>query len=169
MNSPGRTGTILGAIGAGIGLIVVVITMGLIIFQVNQPTISLTEEWTVIDVVDGDRLTLRQADGKQINVRLCGIVALLDNPAKEKVISLVKSAENQVMIIPVEKDSDGYIVAEVMANGTGEVDISFGEELLKSGLAKVRKSGVECPNQLSFEQAEKIAISSKVGVWRQVK
>ncbi|MEJ1934790.1 thermonuclease family protein [Nostoc sp. NIES-2111] len=143
--------------------------MGLIIFQVNQPTISLTEEWTVIDVVDGHRLTLRQADGKQINVRLCGIVAVLDNPAKEKLISLVKAAWDQVMIIPVEKDSDGYTVAEVMANGTGGVDISFGEELLKSGLAKVRKSGVKCPNQLSFENAEKIAKSSQVGVWRQVK
>ncbi|WP_414756634.1 thermonuclease family protein [Anabaena sp. CCY 9910] len=166
MNSPGRTGIILGAIAAGIGLIVVVVTGGLVILQVNQSTISLTEEWTVIDVVDGDRLTLRQADGKQINVRLCGIVAVLDNPAKEKVILLVKAAENQVMIIPVEKDSDGYTVAEVMANGTSEVDISFGEELLKSGLAKVRKSGVECPNQLSFDQAEKIAISSKVGVWK---
>jgi endonuclease YncB( thermonuclease family) len=70
------------------------------------------------------------------------------------------------MIIPVEKDSDGYTVAEVMANGTSEVDISFGEELLKSGLAKTWKSGVECPNQLSFEQAEKIAIASKVGVWK---
>jgi endonuclease YncB( thermonuclease family) len=166
MRKPGRTGTILGTIAAGIGLIVVVIAGGLIIFQVNQPTTPITEEWTVIDVVDGDRLTLRQTDGKQINVRLCGIVAVLNNPAKEKLISLVKAAENQVMIIPVEKDSDGYTVAEVMANGKGEVDISFGEELLKSGLAKVRKSGVECPNQLSFEQAQKIGIATKVGVWK---
>ncbi|BCL39649.1 thermonuclease family protein [Nostoc sp. MS1] len=169
MKSPGRTGIILGAIGAGIGLLVVVITMGLIIFQINQQNIALTEEWTVIDVVDGDRLTLRQADGKQINVRLCGIVAALDKEAKEKLISLIAAAENQVMIIPVEKDSDGYTVAEVMANGTGELDISFEEELLKSGLAKMRKSGLGCPNQLSFEQAEKIAQSSQVGVWRQSK
>jgi len=36
MRNPGRTGTILGAIAAGIGLIVVVITMGLIIFQVRN-------------------------------------------------------------------------------------------------------------------------------------
>jgi endonuclease YncB( thermonuclease family) len=169
MRKPGRTGTIIGAIAAGIGLIVVLITMGLIIFQVNQPNIALTEEWTVIDVVDGDRLTLRQTDGKQMNVRLCGIVAVLDKEAKEKLRLLVEAAWDQVMIIPVEKDSDGFTVAEVMANGTGEVDISFGEELLKSGLAKVRKSGVECPNQVSFDQAEKIAIASKVGVWRQSK
>lgn len=88
MNSPGRTGIILGAIAAGIGLMVVLITMGLIIIQVNQPNIPLTEEWTVIDVVDGDRLTLRQTDGKQINVRLCGIVAVLGKEAKEKLRSL---------------------------------------------------------------------------------
>ncbi|MBD2255355.1 thermonuclease family protein [Nostoc parmelioides] len=166
MRNPGRTGTILGAVAAGIGLIVVVITMGLIIFQVNQSTIALTEEWTVIDVLDADKLTLRQADGKQINVRLCGIVPVFGKKAKEKLISLVKAAKNQVMIIPVEKDSDGYTVAEVMANGTGELDISFEEELLKSGLAKTRKSGVECPNKLSFEQAEKIGIAAKVGVWK---
>ncbi|BAT56717.1 nuclease (plasmid) [Nostoc sp. NIES-3756] len=166
MRKPGKTGVILGAIAAGIGLMVVVVTGGLIILQINQRNIALTEEWIVIDVVDGDRLTLRQADGKQINVRLCGIVAALNEEAKEKLISLVKAAENQVMLIPVEKDSDGYTVAEVMANGTGELDISFGEELLKSGLAKTRKSGVECPNQLSFEQAEKIGIATKVGVWK---
>ncbi|MEJ1930494.1 thermonuclease family protein, partial [Nostoc sp. NIES-2111] len=138
MRKPGKTGVILGAIAAGIGLMVVVVTGGLIILQINQRNIALTEEWIVIDVVDGDRLTLRQADGKQINVRLCGIVAALNEEAKEKLISLVKAAENQVMLIPVEKDSDGYTVAEVMANGTGELDISFGEELLKSGLAKTR-------------------------------
>ncbi|MBD2364746.1 thermonuclease family protein [Anabaena minutissima FACHB-250] len=164
MSSPGRTENNLGAI-AGTGLIVVAIAIGLMIFRLNQPTIALTEDWTVIDVVDGERLTVRQADGQQMNVRLCGIVAALDNQAKEKLISLVAAAENQVMIIPVEKDSDGYTVAEVMAYGTSEVDISFQEELLKSGLAKTRKSRIECPNQLSFEQAEKIAILSKIGVW----
>jgi len=161
MNSPGRTGIILSAIAAGVAAI----TVGVMIFWVNQPNIALTEDWTVIDVVDGDRLTVRQADGKQINVRLCGIVAALDKEAKEKLQSLVATAENQVMLIPVEKDGDGYTIAEVMAYGTGEVEISFQEELLKSGWAKTRKSGVECPNQLSFEQAEKIAIASKVGVW----
>lgn len=166
MNSPGRKGIILGAIAAGTGLIVVAMTIGLLIFRVNQPNIALTEDWTVIDVVDADRLTVLQADGQQMNVRLCGIVATLDNQAKEKLQSLVEAAENQVMLIAVEKDGDGYTVAEVMARGTGEVDISFQEELLKSGLAKTRKSGVECPNQLSFEQAEKIAIASKSGVWK---
>jgi endonuclease YncB( thermonuclease family) len=165
MNLPGRTGIILGTI-AGVAAVLAAITVGVMIFRLNQPNISLTEDWTVIDVTDADRLTVRQTDGKQMNVRLCGIVAALDKEAKEKLISLVAADENQVMIIPVEKDGDGDTVAEVMAYGTGEVEISFQEELLKSGLAKTQKSGVECPNQLSFEQAEKIAIASKIGVWK---
>jgi hypothetical protein len=32
---------------------------------------------------------------------------------------LIAAAENQMMIIPVAKDSDGRTVAEVMAHGTG--------------------------------------------------
>jgi Staphylococcal nuclease homologue len=43
---------------------------------------------------------------------------------------------------------------------------SFQEELLKNGLAKTRKSEVKCPNQLAFEQAQKMAIASKAGVWK---
>ena len=60
-------------------------------------------------------------------------------------------------------------VAEVMAQGQGEAEISFQEELLKSGLAKTRLGGLECPNQIAFEQAQKIAIASKTGVWSQDK
>nr|WP_322712681.1 thermonuclease family protein [Nostoc sp. ChiSLP03a]MDZ8213903.1 thermonuclease family protein [Nostoc sp. ChiSLP03a] len=51
----------------------------------------------------------------------------------------------------MEKDNDGRTVAEVMAYGKGEAEISFQEELLKNGLARTRNSGVECPNQLAFE------------------
>jgi endonuclease YncB( thermonuclease family) len=56
-----------------------------------------------------------------------------------------------------------------MAHGQGEAEISFQEELLKSGLAKTQLGGVECPNQIAFEQAQKIAIASKTGVWSQDK
>lgn len=31
------------------------------------------------------------------------------------------------------------------------------------------KQGVECRNQIAFEQAQKIAIASKTGVWNQDK
>ncbi|MBD2242537.1 thermonuclease family protein [Nostoc sp. FACHB-888] len=90
----------------------------------------------------------------------------LANEAKQKLFKLVAAADNQLIIIPVEKDNQGRTVAEVMAYGKGEAEISFQEELLKSGLAKTRKSGVECPNNLAFEKAADIAKASHIGVWK---
>ena len=80
-------------------------------------------------------------------------------------LKLVAAADNQLMIIPVGKDLKGRTVAEVMAHGPGEAEISFQEELLKNGLARTRNSGVECPNRIAFEQAQKIAKASHIGVW----
>jgi endonuclease YncB( thermonuclease family) len=57
----------------------------------------------------------------------------------------------------------------LVAYGQGEAEISFQEELLKSGLVKTRQSGVEYPNQIAFENAQKMAVASKVGVWSQNK
>ncbi|MBD2511666.1 thermonuclease family protein [Nostoc muscorum FACHB-395] len=155
--------------------------IAILIFQrTNQPSIALTEQWIATQVADGDSITVRQTDGSQIEVELCGIDTpemkqgeaprqALANEAKQKLLKLVAAADNQLMIVPVEKDNDGRTVAEVMAHGRGEAEISFQEELLKSGLAKTRLGGVECPNQIAFEQAQKIAIASKTGVWSQDK
>lgn len=122
--------------------------------------------------LDGQTLTVRQTDGSQMQVRLCGIDApqsqhskrpmqTFDSQAKEKLRLLVAAADNQVMIIPVAKDSDGRTVAEVMTTGKDDIEVSFQEEILKSGLAYYRKSGDNCPNTLAFEKAEKLAIASK--------
>ncbi|MBN3992624.1 MAG: thermonuclease family protein [Nostoc sp. NMS2] len=172
MKSLWRTPIILTAVAGAI------ITAILIFQRTNQPSIALTEEWIATQVADGDSITVRQTDGSQMEVELCGIDApevkqgevpaqALSNEAKDKLLKLVASADNQLMIIPVAKDSDGRTVAEVMAHGQGEAEISFQEELLKSGLAKTRLGGVECPNRIAFEQAQKIAIASKAGVWSQ--
>ncbi|ACC85048.1 thermonuclease family protein [Nostoc punctiforme] len=151
------------------------------IFQrTNQPSIALTEEWIATQVADGDSITVRQTDGSQMSVELCGIDApemkqgevpaqALSNKAKQKLLKLAAAANNQLMIIPVAKDSDGRTVAEVMARGESDTEISFQEELLKSGLAKTRLGGVECPNQIAFENAQRLAIASKTGVWSQDK
>ncbi|MBE8966894.1 thermonuclease family protein [Nostocales cyanobacterium LEGE 12452] len=167
-----RTAIILTAIAGAI------ITATLIFQRTNQPSIALTEEWIATQVAGGDSIIVRQIDGSQIEVELCGIDAPelkqgetpgqpLANEAKQKLQLLVTAADKQLMVIPVEKDNKGLTVAEVMAYGKGETDISFQEELLKDGLAKMRKSGMECPNHLAFEQAQKIAKASKVGVWSQ--
>ncbi|MEH1865535.1 MAG: thermonuclease family protein [Nostoc sp.] len=168
------TGIILTAIaGATISAI--------LIFQsTKQPSIALTEEWIATQVADGDSITVRQTDGSQMSVELCGIDApevkqdevpaqALSNEAKDKLLKLIAAADNQLMIVPVAKDSDGRTVAEVMAHGQGDTEISFQEELLKSGLAKTRLGEVECPNQIAFENAQRIVIASKAGVWSQDK
>jgi endonuclease YncB( thermonuclease family) len=54
-----------------------------------------------------------------------------------------------------------------MTTGKDDIEVSFQEEILKSGLAYYRKSGDNCPNNLAFEKAEKLAFSSKTGVWSQ--
>lgn len=161
-----------------LGAIAGVSTIAIFIFHTDQPSIALTERWIVTDIIDGDTLTVRQTDGSEMQVRLCGIdtpqlqhsqtpIQTFDSQAKKKLRLLVAAADNQVMIIPVEKDSDGRTVAEVMTTGKDDIEVSFQEEILKSGLAYYRKSGDNCPNNLAFENAQKLAISSKTGVWGQ--
>jgi endonuclease YncB( thermonuclease family) len=168
MNTSGKTATIVGAI-VGVTAIIGVVIVSLLIFQKNQ-TVALTEQWTVLKVIGGDTMLVRQTNGNQMQVRLCGINAReVSVEATKKLQSLVAAADNQVMIIPVKKAPDGYMSAEVMADGSSEIEISFQEELLKSGLAKISKLGLECPNQLAFKNAENLAKLSKVGVWGQSK
>ncbi|MEH1791874.1 MULTISPECIES: hypothetical protein [unclassified Nostoc] len=64
-----KTAIILTAIAGAI------ITAILIFQKTNQPSIALTEEWTATQVIDGDSITVRQTDGSQIEVELCGIDA----------------------------------------------------------------------------------------------
>ncbi|MBD2683633.1 MULTISPECIES: thermonuclease family protein [Nostoc] len=163
MKSLQKTGIIFAAIALGSTVI------WLITSQKNS-FIALTEEWAVVEVTDAQSMILRQTDGNQMQVWLCGIEASeLGNKANEKLKSLVATNENQVMVIPVGKDEQGRTVAEVMVYGKDGVEVSFQEELLKSGLAKTQQGGVECPNQIAFENAQKMAVASKVGVWSQNK
>lgn len=160
-----------------LGAIAGVSTIAIFIFHTDQPSIALTERWIVADIIDGQTLTVRQTDGSEMQVRLCGInvpkmqhsktpMQTFGNESKEKLQSLVAAADNQVMVIPVAKDSDGRTVSEVMSAGKDGIEVSFQEEMLKSGLAYYPKSAA-CPNHLAFENAEKLAITSKAGVWSQ--
>jgi hypothetical protein len=88
-----------------------------------------------------------------VSVFYCGQDKHLTSKPKRNCDRALAAASNQVMIIPVEKDSDGYTIAEVMAYGKGSVEVSFQEEILKTGLVKTRKSGLSCPNYLAFEEA----------------
>ena len=137
------------------------------------------ENWTVTNVADGDTITVRQTTGQEMKVRLGCIDAPeiphgnapgqpLGQEAKQKLSALVAAADNEVMVIPIEKDKYGRTVAEVMASGSGGAEVSFQEEMLKSGMSFLyRQYAKNCPNVAAFEQAEKIAIASKAGVWSQ--
>ncbi|NJR72948.1 MAG: thermonuclease family protein [Scytonema sp. CRU_2_7] len=123
------------------------------------PPIAMSEHWTVSSVADGDTITVKR-DGETKKIRFCGIDApetkhgkqpgqLLGNESKEKLQSLVALAKNQVIIIPVETDRYGRTVAEVMASVSGEwgIEMSFQEEMLKSGMAYYYKQyASNCPN-----------------------
>lgn len=58
----------------------------------------------------------------------------------------------------MEKDSNGRTVAEVMTTGKDSIEVSFQEEMLKSGMAYYRQSAA-CPNYLSLENAEKLVMA----------
>jgi micrococcal nuclease len=53
-----------------------------------------------------------------------------------------------------------------MSRGKGGVEVSFQEEMLKSGMAMVYSAFVnKCPNADAFKRAEEIAKSKNLGVW----
>ncbi|MFB2772275.1 thermonuclease family protein [Pelatocladus sp. BLCC-F211] len=138
--------------------------------------IALSEQWTVVSVADGDTITVKRGS-ETTKIRFCGIDAPetaksgkpgqpFGNEAREKLRSLVATAKNQVIIIPVETDRYGRTVAEVMASGKGDVEVSFQEEMLKSGMARVYPAFVDkCPNKEAFKLAEEIGKSKRLGIW----
>ncbi|WP_341531565.1 thermonuclease family protein (plasmid) [Nostoc sp. UHCC 0302] len=147
-----------------------------IFYKWDNSSISLTEEWAVTDVADGNTITVRQTDGSQMEVKLCGIELLsvkqgqlLSDEANKKLRALIAAADNQVMIIPVARHTQGHTVAEVVTTGKDGIEISVQEEMLKSGLAYHDKNTLNCPNALAFSKAQEIAKASRVGVWRQSK
>lgn len=131
----------------------------------------IADTWTVTKVSDGDTITVRQTTGEELKIRLCGIDAnekqqKLGTEATNYLRSLVEKAENEVLVIPIEKDRYGRTVAEIMSRGKDGVEVSFQEEMLKSGMAMVYPAFINrCPNADAFKRAEEIAKSQRLGVW----
>ncbi|AFZ27261.1 micrococcal nuclease-like nuclease [Cylindrospermum stagnale PCC 7417] len=137
----------------------------------------VSEDWTATSVADGDTITVKRGNETK-KIRLCGINApegkhgkATGQPhgdeAKEKLRSLVALAKNQVIIIPIETDRYGRTVAEVVAEVSGAwgIELSFQEEMLKSGNAYFDSNALNCPNHDAFEKAEQIAKANGAGVW----
>jgi len=129
----------------------------------TERTMPDSEEGRVARVPDGDTLTL---EGGQ-KIRLCGIdapekVQPLGDESREFLQGLVQG--KQVIVIPVESDRYGRLVAEVLIPGSPEVSVQ--EELLKAGMAYAHPQFIDrCWNGEVFESAEAIAIEQRQGVW----
>nr|WP_242023744.1 thermonuclease family protein [Trichocoleus sp. FACHB-6] len=121
-------------------------------------------------VSDGDSLTVRQTDGSELKIRLCGIDAPersqpLGREATEHLRSLVAQTDNQVQVVALEKDRYGRTVAEVFTVLGNEEKLLNAEQLM-SGNAYLYKEFVNnCPNKLPLETAEAIAQEKRLGVW----
>lgn len=140
---------------------------------VNAPQrreLPQSEEYQVTSIHDGDTLTVQGSWGKQ-KIRLCGIDAPeLEQPlgyeSRDFARSLVAAADNNIILMPIEKDRYGRTVAEVFVVLRDGQEQSLQEELLKSGLAYVYQRYVSgCFNAESMREAEAIASSKGIGVW----
>ena len=138
-----------------------------------------SERWQVVRVADGDTLTV-SSEGRKEKLRLCGIDAPeidhgkklgqpLGKEATEKLRSLVGSAGSEVIVMPIEKDRYGRMVAEVFVKKPNSQEETFvNGEMVAAGLAYhySRYSG-SCANREAIERGEAIARGKKVGVWSQ--
>ncbi|MHC5723119.1 MAG: thermonuclease family protein [Nostoc sp.] len=140
------------------------------------PPMADSEEWDVIRVSDGDTLVVRQTDGQEKKLRLCGV----DSPeiqhnkqpgqplgieAKANLQRLVDEVEGRVLVTPVESDRYGRTVAEVFSSKNG-IEKNFNSEQVLVGLAIVYPQYVKkCPNGDVFLKAEAIAQSKHIGMW----
>lgn len=139
----------------------------------ESPLIS--QEWQVIRVSDGDTIAVRQGQ-REMKIRFCGIDAPetkhgkqpgqpLGLESKANLQKLVNEVGGKVSVIEVERDRYGRMVAEVFSSKNG-VEKNFNEEQLSSGNAYIYAQYVgKCPNKIAFGNAERIAQSTKLGVW----
>lgn len=136
----------------------------------TNPALPITDEWEVIKVSDGDSLTVRQTNGQEKKLRLCGIDAPekaqpLGKQSKANLEKLVDEANKTVMVAPIETDRYGRLVAEVFTAKNGSEKL-LNEEQLSSGMAyEYTQYSGKCPNKIALTNAEAIAKSKRLGVW----
>lgn len=131
-----------------------------------------SQDWYVLEVVDGDTLVVEHANGSQDRIRLCGIDAPEDDqPLGDEATALLADlVEGRfIALVPVERDRFDRLVAEVFVEatpGTDEEERFAQEELLLSGLAWVYPQYVGgCPNGEPMQTAEEIARTQQAGIW----
>jgi micrococcal nuclease len=138
----------------------------------------IPDSWIVTKVSDGDTITVRQTDGREMKVRFCGIDAdetakqgkpaqsIYADQAKNYLQELITSSNNKVLITVVDKDQYNRTVGEVWVNpGTDKEELASGLLVLK-GLARVyTKYADKCPNVQALKHSEERAVSDRSGLW----
>lgn len=130
-----------------------------------------SEHWQVKpgSIYDGDTLRV-QRGSEEMKIRFCGIDApekqqALGTQARDYLRSLVDRGNGSVVVVPVERDRYGRMVAElfVMVSG-GEIHLN--SEMVAAGMAfHYGQYSGNCPNQRAIVMAEEIAKQQRLGVW----
>lgn len=136
-----------------------------------------SERWQVVRVSDGDTLVARKGEGlgKETRIRLCGIDSPesqqpLGREAKAYLQSMVQAAGNQIIVMPIERDRYGRLVAEVFVSAPTqqhpELEKFVNHEMVAGGLAyHYLQFSDSCPNRESFVEGETEAKQQRRGVW----
>ena len=125
---------------------------------------------------DGD--TFRVTDGsRETEVSLCGVIAPeIEQPigieARDRLRQMIARGNGQIILVPVETDPDGRIVADAfipLAYSVGEQkgkEIHLNSQMLLDGMAYPHPQYLsECPNAAVMQTAQNEAESGSVGVW----
>jgi micrococcal nuclease len=143
----------------------------------SDATQSTTMQLVPGSIYDGD--TLRVRDGfQEIKIRLCGI----DAPeieqergiaSRDHLRSLINQGDGSVIVVPVETDRYGRLVAELFIQPRLELGYQPGEEIainaqmVLDGYAHhYARYSARCPNGGILEALESEARSAGRGVWR---
>lgn len=122
-------------------------------------------------IYDGD--TLRVTDGtKEIKLRLCGIDAPeKDQPmgvaSRDHLRALVDKGEGgQIIVVPIEKDRYGRMVADLFVDLGDEQEIHLNSQMVLDGMAyHYERYSSSCPQAEILEKAEAMAKEQSAGVW----
>ena len=117
----------------------------------------------VVNVADGDTLTILNAENKQTKIRLYGIDAPekaqdFGNVSREYLAGLVAGKTIEVTVVDV--DQYGRSVGRIKVAGK-EVT----EEMLKAGMAWIYTAYCKIPECKQWKQVESQAKTAKIGLW----
>jgi micrococcal nuclease len=142
----------------------------------REAPVQSSEHWQVKpgSIYDGDTLRVQRGT-EEMKVRFCGIDApekqqALGTKARDYLRSLVARGDGSVVVVPVERDRYGRMVAELFIMLSGEREIHLNSEMVAAGMAfhYAQYSG-NCPNQRAIVMAEEMAKEQRRGVWADAK